>query len=106
MIGQMRQKITIQSPVSTAVGGGGVETTYTEVLTDWVEARPLSSSRELSEYQTVIKNGYRFTIRYRNGFTPDKSMLIVYKGKNYTVNSIEQVEERQKYWRIVGVEKS
>lgn len=105
MIGKMRQKITFKAPTATPVGGGGVETTYSEVLTDWCEAIPLKSSRELAEYQTIMKSGYSFEMRNREGFTPDDSMLVVYKGGEYTINGIEDVNEEQRFWRIIGMHK-
>lgn len=106
MIGQMRHKITFRTPVSTPVGGGGVETTYVDSLSDWSEAQPLKATRDLAQYQTEIKTGYRFTIRYRKGWEPDKSMIIIYDGRQFTVNSIfPDIENQQRLWRIVGMEK-
>lgn len=106
MIGKMRSKIIFQSATSTAIGGGGVDTVYNDTLTTNCEAKPLRSSRDLSEYQTVLKNGYQFKIRYRDGFIPDKDMLISFKSKLYTINSIDpDVNEQQRFWKIVGVEK-
>ncbi|QJB39731.1 phage head closure protein [Chitinophaga oryzae] len=105
MIGGMQQRITFLAPVSTAVGGGGSETTYTDVLTDWCRAKPLKASRELVEYQTALKTGYRFTIRQWKGWQPDKSMLISYNGQKYTINSIlPDTDKGVWFWHIVGVE--
>lgn len=106
MIGKMDKKITFQAPSSTPIGGAGYETVYSNVLTTFCEAKPLSSSRDLAAHQTVLKNGYRFKIRYREAFSPSKDMLIIYKGRQFTINSIEpDADDRDKFWLIMGIEK-
>lgn len=105
MIGQMRHKITIKAPVKTPVGGGGVKTTYTEVLTDWCEAKPVKSSREIADYQATLKAVMSFKLRYRDGFMPDKAMIVVYKGNEFTINGIDEEKEQQRFWVLIGVEK-
>lgn len=102
MIGQMRDKVTFKTPVSTPVGGGGTSTTYNVVLTDWVQAKQWNSSRDQVEQQTTLKTVYRFKLRYRAAFTPDKSMLVEYEGKDYTINGIDTVNERDRYWLITA----
>ncbi len=106
MIGDMRAKITFQTPTSVPVGGAGYETGYADALTTLCEAKSLSSSRDLAAHQTTLKNGYRFKLRYREGFTPSKDMLIIYKGSQFTINSIEpDKDDREKFWMIIGIEK-
>jgi SPP1 family predicted phage head-tail adaptor len=102
MIGQMRDKITFKTPVNTPVGGGGTSTTYNDVLTDWCQAKQYDSTREQVEQQTALKTVYRFTLRCRAGFVPDKSMLVVYEGKDYTINGVDEINERGRYWRITA----
>lgn len=102
MIGQMRHKITFKAPTSVPVGGGGTATTYAEVLTDRCEAKQLTSSRDLVEQQTTLTTTYTFKLRWRTGFTPSKSMLITYEGQDYSINSIEYVNERSRFWRITA----
>ena len=102
-IGGMRGKISFKSPTSIPVGGGGTSTIYTVVLTDWVEAKQLNSSRDQVEMQTMQKATYRFKLRCRNGFAPDKTMLVEYEGKDYTINGIDNIGERDRYWLITAV---
>lgn len=102
MIGQMRHKITFKAPVSVPLGGGGTSTTYEEVFTDRCEAKQLSSSRDLVEQQTTLTTMYQFKLRWRTGFVPSKSMQIAYDGQDYSINSIEDVNERGRFWRITA----
>jgi SPP1 family predicted phage head-tail adaptor len=102
MIGDRRHKATFKSPVSISVGGGGSSTTYTPVLTDWVEVKQWNSTRDQVEQQTTLKTVYRFKVRVRAGFVPDKSMLVEYEGKDYTINGIEDINERGRYWLITA----
>ena len=105
MIGKMRHKITGRGLSQVSVGGGGTKKLHTEVLTDWCEIKPLTSSRDLAEYQTVLNGSKNFIMRVRCGFTPDKSMLIVHNGQNYTVNGVIEIDERDRFWKITGVMK-
>lgn len=106
MIGQMRDKITFQSPVAVNVGAGGTDVSYTDTLTDWAKATPVSSQTEVDAFRTSLGKVYRFVIRYRAGFTPVNTMLISYDSRLFSISGIEEVNERQRFWRITAIEKS
>lgn len=103
MIGQMRDRIIFKSPVNTPVPGAGTETTYVKAFEDWTKIKPLRSTRFLQDNQIELQDGFRFDIRYRLTPQPNKSMLIEYEGKDYTINSIIEKNERQRYWEITAV---
>lgn len=102
-IGSMRDRVTFKEPVNTPVPGAGHETTYITSFTDWTKIEPLTSSRNLQDSQIELQDGFRFNIRYRIAPQPNKSMLVEYDGKDYTINSIVEVNNRKRYWQIVAV---
>lgn len=102
MIGQMRDRIIFKAPVNTAVPGAGFVSAWVLSLLDWAAVEEVKSNRTQSEDQTQLQDAMRFTIRYRTGWQPNKSMLIEYNGRDYTIQDIREVNQRGRYWRIVG----
>lgn len=103
MIGQMRDRITIKGEVRTKLPGASIVVTYEDILSDWTKVQPLTSSRELTDNQIDLSNGFRFNLRYRSSYTPDKTHIVTYEGKDYTINSIIEVKERKRYWQITAI---
>ncbi|WP_126244341.1 phage head completion protein [Chitinophaga rhizosphaerae] len=104
MIGQMRYKATFQTPVATAVAGGGQTVEYTDTLTDWVGAKQVSSKPGEEGFQPSLGNTYRLSLRFRNGFAPQYEMLVAFKGGSFTITGIES-DLRERFWYITITEK-
>lgn len=102
-IGSMRDRVIFKDQVNTPVPGGGAETTWVVAFQEWTKIEPLRSSRRLEDSQIQLQDGFRFNIRYRDKVQPTKSMLLEYEGKDYTINSIIEVNERKRYWQITAV---
>lgn len=102
-IGSMRDRVIFKEPVNTSVPGAGWQTTYQTSFEDWTKIEPLTSNRTLQDSQIQLQDGFRFNIRYRDTPQPNKSMLVEYEGRDYTINSIVEVNERKRYWQIVAV---
>lgn len=102
MIGQMRDRVKIKAPIDVEEAGGGAKSTYEVVLEDWSKVEPLRSSRVLQDNQINLNEGFTFNLRYRSAFTPDKTMLIEFESRDYTINSIQEVKERKRYWVITA----
>lgn len=103
MIGQMRDRVVFKEPVDTPVDGAGADTVYVESFVDWTKIEPLSSNRQLTDNQIQLQDGFRFNIRYRTSPQPNKKMLVEYEGKDYTINSITERNERKRYWQITAI---
>jgi SPP1 family predicted phage head-tail adaptor len=104
MIGAMRDRIVIKSPVSVPAPGAGADTHWEAVLSDWCQAVPLSSDKRLTNSQYQLQDGFHFIIRYRSGFTPTKSMLVEYNGADYSVDGITEIaDNRRRFIQITGI---
>jgi SPP1 family predicted phage head-tail adaptor len=104
MIGEMRDRITFMEPINQDLPGGGADTTYVPLFTDWAKAIDLSSSRTLQDNQMELQNGFQFLIRYRSALQPNKTHLIFFEGANYTINSIRQVKQnRERFIEIIAI---
>ncbi len=109
MIGQMRDRIKIKAPTDTEVAGGGAISVYDIVLDDWANVESLSSRRVMQDSQININEGLSFIIRYRTSFTPDKTMLIEFEGRDYTIDGVQETrgkkksDQRKRYWSITAL---
>lgn len=103
-IGQYRHKITFRGYTSVPDGYGGRVDTLVDMLTVFSKKTPLRSSRELSENQGTLKNVAKYEVRYRDGFVPTVSMVIVDNGKEYTVGSVVEVKAEKRFWEITATE--
>lgn len=103
MIGAMRDIVVFKEPIDVPVPGGGAVSTYVESFRDWTKIEPLTSDRGLTDNQVQLQDGFRFNIRFRNSPQPNKKMLVEYEGRDYTINSIIERNERKRFWQITAV---
>lgn len=102
MIGRMQKIEFLQSTLTPELSGGNVET-MTVILSTFAYVRPTSSNRTFLHLEGVIIDSYNFDVQYRAGFTPSKSMTIRYRGKNFAINGITDVQEKRRIWRIFAI---
>lgn len=102
MIGRMQKIEFLQSTLTPELSGGNVET-MTVILSTFAYVRPTSSNRTFLHLEGVIIDSYNFDVQYRAGFTPSKSMTIRYRGKNFAINGITDVQEKRRMWRIFAI---
>jgi head-tail adaptor len=102
MIGRMQKIEFLQSTLTPELSGGNTET-MTVILSTFAYIRPTSSNRTFLHLEGVIIDSYNFDVQYRAGFTPSKSMTIRYRGKNFAINGITNVEEKRRFWRIFAI---
>lgn len=102
MIGRMQKIEFLQSTLTPELSGGNTET-MTVILSTFAYVRPTSSNRTFLHLEGVIIDSYNFDVQYRAGFTPSKSMTIRYRGKNFAINGITNVEEKRRFWRIFAI---
>lgn len=102
MIGRMQKIEFLQSTLTPELSGGNTET-MTVILSTFAYIRPTSSNRTFLHLEGVIIDSYNFDVQYRAGFAPSKSMTIRYRGKNFAINGITNVEEKRRFWRIFAI---
>lgn len=102
-IGSMRDRVVFKAPVDTPVSGAGFVSEYVFSFEEWTKVEPLTSRRTLQDNQIELVDGMRFNVRWRATPQPNKSMLVEYEGKIYTINSIVELDQRKRYWQIVAL---
>lgn len=103
MIGQMRDRVLIKAQFDTPVPGAGANTVYVPYLACWTKIQPISSNRVFQDSQLNLNNGFSFSIRFSTAFTIDKTMLVEYLGKDYTINGIKEINNRKRFLVITAV---
>ncbi len=71
--------------------------------TVWAKAGPLKGREYLEARKVQPELTYLFEIRYIEGVTPD--MKIEFKGRTFNIQSILNVDERNRFLEIYAVEK-
>lgn len=99
-IGTRRQRVTWQTKIRIDKPGAGGESQYVDVLSRRVEMLPIRYNRDEVADQIQGRMHKRFKQRQEEAFTPNKSMAIVYNGRQYIPTSIEPLDERTRYWII------
>lgn len=96
-----RDRVSFTEPLLVDDGRGGTKRSgTTTVLNANAKVEPLTSSRQLEANQENINQGYQVTIWERQGFTPSKSMQVVYRGQSMTIISIVRKFEARWYYEI------
>lgn len=85
----LRDRITFQIP-SEPVGGVQDLDAYKDYKTTWCEARFLRGRNFYTARASNVKTDVEFIIRHREDI--DESMRVAYKGRNYEIEGIIQMD--------------
>lgn len=104
--GRLNNRIEFYHYTSSQDGYGGQQpVTHVTDLTTNANVKPLNQDRTIQANQQVLVGGYQISIRYRQDFTPLKTMFIKYKNIDLTISSISQSEEDREMWFIIAMVK-
>jgi SPP1 family predicted phage head-tail adaptor len=70
-IGEMRERVTLQSPLRTPDGAGGAEVTWTSGATVWAKVEDRGGGERVAGERLAAGTKLRLTIRYRSGITTE-----------------------------------
>jgi SPP1 family predicted phage head-tail adaptor len=102
--GYIRDRIRITHTPDIKDAGGGVtagpKVIYWETF---AEVTTIKNERNAQSYQTDLEEPKEFSLRFRADKTVTKNMLVEYKGKEYTIQSINDEGERKRELIIVGL---
>lgn len=87
--GELREKVTIDRPVRTPIGGGSSDTTYIPLLDTYAAVVEERSNPEMIANQENIKNYVHFKIRYRPEIYIKISDRLTWRGFHFIVNNIK-----------------
>lgn len=103
-IGQRQQIQLVHVPNDQAVAGNWVQQPK-ERYNTWAEVSNPSGFRDYLNGQTQLGLTKRFQVRFRFDLFPGADWKVKYQSKEYTVQSIERVNEKRFYWTIRGTAK-
>lgn len=102
-IGQMRNRIAIQSLSTSTDAGGGQSASFSTAVTVWASCRSVGGNESVIGDQLQATNTLEFIIRYYSSLTPKHRIL--YNSKNYNIERIQvNLEGKEKYQVITATE--
>jgi SPP1 family predicted phage head-tail adaptor len=75
IIGELRERITIQSFSTTSQPGGGKTKAWTDVITVWAKVIPANGGEAFAQGVARNTQFYRVEIRFRTGITPANRLM-------------------------------
>lgn len=103
LIGEMRNRITVQTLGGSSDAGGGTTTSFSTLATVWAKIENLSGSEGIFGDQLRGTASYRFTIRYNSSIS--EKNRIHYDSKVFNITHIKDIDEgRNKFMEILATE--
>ena len=102
MIGQMRNRIVLQSMSPTTDAAGGQSISWGTATTVWAKVQNLSGTESSFGDQIQDRANYRFTIRYYSALTP--KYRISYNSRTFNIEHITSVDEGKEKYQIIQAE--
>lgn len=100
-IGDMRSQVAIKTITKTADGQGGFTEAWTTTLdTVWAYVNDISAAERYRGMQQEHRRVLEVWIRYRSDF--DATARLIWNGNTIRINSIDYVEDRNRFLRITG----
>lgn len=102
-IGQMRNRIALQSMSESTDEGGGQSTSFSTASTVWARVENNSGNEVVFGDQIEARANYVFKIRYYSSLTP--KFRISYNSKLFNIEHIaDEFEGRRRYQIISAIE--
>lgn len=102
MIGEMRNRIVIQSLGTSTDSGGGQTASFSTATTVWAKIENLSGTESSFGDQIEDRANYRFTIRYYSALTPKHR--ISYNSKLFNIQHVASQLEGKERYQIIDAE--
>ncbi len=99
--GKLDRRIIFGRMTATGSNDPDLALQFTTIVEAWARVREDNGRRQLEAGEQVITSGTIFTTRYRQDFTPDKDMRILYEGKYYTIHSFRDIDDRRRFIEYV-----
>lgn len=103
-IGKYDQRVTFKELGQVPDGFGGTFPGLVNVLSTFARVEGVSTYTAVQTLQITEGKVKKFFIKVRKGFEPNETMLINYKGKDYTITTPQEVdnERYQLEWAMIG----
>lgn len=101
-IGDFNKRVTFQTPTKVSDGAGGYTEEYATLLSCYAHVKDAGGSRYFSDATDGIQEKKTIYVLYQDALydelTPDT--LVVYAGKEYTINFYSLLNETKKIIRF------
>lgn len=94
-IGQLRERVTIQTPVKVSTTGGGSIETWSDVTTVSARVLPMQGREMFAREQLHEEITHKVTIRHRSDVTTDQRL--VWGSRVLNIESAVNLDERRRY---------
>lgn len=102
-IGDLRVRLALQAPLTSADGGGGVTTTWALVAEVWAALHPSSGSETFEADGLKGRVSHEIWIRYRAGVEP--KMRFVLGTRVFEIRAVIDTGERHRFLRCLVEER-
>ena len=102
MIGEMRNRIVIQTLGGSTDSGGGQSASFSTATTVWAKVENLSGTESSFGDQIQDRANYRFTIRYYSALTPKHR--ISYNSKLFNIEHVASLLEGKERYQVIKAE--
>ncbi|MAL42896.1 phage head closure protein [Hyphomonas sp.] len=99
LIGEMRNRIALQTLSSSTDAGGGKTTSYSTQTTVWAKVVNNSGSESVFGDQLRATNNFTFTIRYLSTLTT--AYRISYDSKTFNITGIVDLDEGKRKFQVI-----
>lgn len=89
---QLRHRITLQSPVSTADTYGGYSLSWTDIATVWAQIIPETGGESLQHGRLLVTQSLKIRIRYLDGIHSD--CRILFEDRKFGIRAVINERER------------
>lgn len=106
-IGGMDRRISIVNLTPTkGADGSWTPTTGTTVITCWAYRKKRNSDRSYNQFTSSFENIFDYEIYYNSGLTLNVNMIIRDASQDYTIQSIELVDDKKRKYKLTATLKS
>jgi SPP1 family predicted phage head-tail adaptor len=104
--GELKHKVVFKQPTSSLNDEAGAEKSYdppASTITTWAKVSSVNQFRATEAYQTALVDTLDFFVRHstdREAITKD--WLITYKGQDYTIHEIEELNQEERFIRFTA----
>ena len=95
----MTREVLIYAPTRTSDGQGGYTTTFALQSTVWGDLRPDNQVREIDQSELQFDQKNKLYIRF--GVTILDSYEVEVEGDRYTIHSIKNVENQNRFLELI-----
>jgi SPP1 family predicted phage head-tail adaptor len=96
--GDLDQRVTLQHRITAPDGGGGYETSWSDIGTIWAKVVPLGAVETLTAQQSESRVSYQIWVRWRPDLGAD--MRLIWRGKTFDIIGVADAGPRVETVRL------